>query len=65
MSNYSRIEQLPDELANAHATPEEACANYPEQLGVVRDRWQQSRRLGAELDALFPSPETTGPYSPE
>jgi serine/threonine-protein kinase len=65
MSDDTRIEHLPDELANSYATPEEVCANCPELLGVVRDRWQQSRRLGADLDALFPPPEKTGPYSLE
>src|SRR5262249_37405368 len=28
----------------------------PELLPVVRDRWQQMRRLRADLDALFPPP---------
>ena len=65
MSDYSRIEQLLDELADSHARPEEVCANCPELLGVVRDRWQRMRRLGADLDALFPPPEQTGPYTPE
>jgi formylglycine-generating enzyme required for sulfatase activity len=65
MTDESRIEHLLDELAHAHATPEEVCANCPELLGVVRVRWQQLRRVGAELDALFPPPEKTAPYSPE
>ena len=65
MSDDARIEHLLDELANSHAKPEEVCANCPELLSEVRDRWQQMRRLGADLDALFPPAETTGPYSPE
>jgi hypothetical protein len=65
MTDDSRIEQLLDELANSHATPEEVCANCPELLPEVRDRWLQMRRLRADLDALFPPPEKTGPYSPE
>ena len=65
MTDDSRIEHLLDELANSHATPEEVCAKCPELLGVVRDRWQQSRRLGADLDSLFSPPDKTGPYSPE
>jgi serine/threonine-protein kinase len=31
----------------------------PELLPVVRDRWQQMRRLRADLDALFPTPDET------
>jgi serine/threonine-protein kinase len=64
MTDDSRIEQLLDELANSHATPEEVCAKCPELLPVVRDRWQQSRRLGAGLDALFPPADQTTPYTP-
>jgi serine/threonine-protein kinase len=65
MSDDSRIQQLLDELASSHATPEEVCANCPKLLSEVRDRWLQMRRLRADLDALSPPPETTGPYSPE
>ena len=65
MTDDSRIEQLLDELANSHATPEEVCVNCPELLPAVRDRWQRMRRLGADLDSLFSPPDKTGPYSPE
>jgi tetratricopeptide (TPR) repeat protein len=65
MTDDSQIQQLLDELANSHATPEEVCANCPELLPEVRDRWLQMRRLRADLDALFPPPEKTGPDSPE
>ena len=54
MSDDARIEQLLDELADSHARPEEVCANCPELLPEVRGRWLQMRRLGADLDALFP-----------
>jgi hypothetical protein len=64
MTDDSRIEQLLDELANSHATPEEVCANCPELLPEVRDRWQQMRRLGADLDALFPPAVKTTPHLP-
>jgi serine/threonine-protein kinase len=57
MTDDSRIQQLLDELVHSHATPEEVCAQCPELLGVVRDRWRQMRRLRADLDALFPPPE--------
>ena len=51
MTDDSRIEQLLDELADSHATPEEVCASCPELLPAVRDRWQQMRHLRADLDA--------------
>jgi serine/threonine-protein kinase len=57
MTDDSRIQQLLDELANSHATPEEVCAKCPELLGVVRDRWRQMRCLRADLDTLSPPPE--------
>jgi serine/threonine-protein kinase len=57
MTDGSRIQQLIDELASSHATPEEVCAKCPELLGVVRDRWRQMRRLRVDLDAVFPPPE--------
>jgi serine/threonine-protein kinase len=57
MTDGARIQQLLDELASSHATPEEVCAKCPELLGVVRDRWRQMRRLRVDLDALFPPAE--------
>jgi serine/threonine-protein kinase len=54
MSEDPRIEQLLDELLDAHATPEEVCAACPELLPAVRNRWRQLRFLQADLDALFP-----------
>jgi serine/threonine-protein kinase len=43
MSDDPRVQQLLDELLDAHATPEEVCAMCPELLPVVRDRWLQMR----------------------
>ena len=57
MSDDPRVQQLLDELLASQATPEEVCATCPELLPVVRQRWQQMRRLGADLDALFPPPD--------
>jgi serine/threonine-protein kinase len=56
MADDPRIQQLLDELFDSHATPEEVCGSCPELLPVVRDRWERLRRLGADLDALFPPP---------
>ena len=53
MSDDPRVQQLLDELLAAQATPEAVCASCPELLPVVRHRWRQLRRLGADLDALL------------
>jgi serine/threonine-protein kinase len=54
MSDDPRVQDLLDELLDSQATPEAVCETCPELLPVVRDRWQQMRRLRADLDALFP-----------
>jgi serine/threonine-protein kinase len=54
MGDDPRIQQLLDQLLDSQATPEEVCASCPELLPAVRERWRQMRRLGADLDALFP-----------
>jgi eukaryotic-like serine/threonine-protein kinase len=54
MSEDPRIERLLDQLLESQVTPEQVCANCPELLSVVRTRWRQMRRLGSDLDILFP-----------
>jgi serine/threonine-protein kinase len=49
-----RVRHLVDQLLDADATPEDVCAQCPELLPDVRNRWQRVRRLQGELDALFP-----------
>ncbi len=49
-----RVCELLDELYDSGRTPEEICGNTPELLPEVRERWQQIRRLEAELDAFLP-----------
>ncbi|MDB5319640.1 MAG: tetratricopeptide repeat protein kinase family protein [Phycisphaerales bacterium] len=49
-----RIERLVDELLNSDLTPEQVCAETPELLPAVRRRLRKIRRLGADLDSLFP-----------
>src|SRR5258708_796477 len=63
MADDPRVQQLLDELLDAHATPEEVCGSCPELLPVVRQRWRRMRRLRADLDALSPPPDvpTTKP----
>jgi serine/threonine-protein kinase len=65
MTEDPRIQQLLDELLDSGATPEVVCASCPELLPVVRNRWRQMRRLRADLDLLFPSPDQPTPPSRE
>jgi serine/threonine-protein kinase len=67
MTDEQRIQELLDELLDSDATPEQVCASYPELMAVVRDRWQQIRRLRDNLDALFPedSPPPEGSTLPQ
>jgi serine/threonine-protein kinase len=60
-----RIQLLLDELLDSNATPEIVCRSCPDLLPVVRGRWQQMRRLRADLDVLFQSPATPTPLPPE
>jgi serine/threonine-protein kinase len=59
------VDQILDER-----TPEEVCADCPELLPEVRRLWQQMRKVEAQLDEIFPTPEpnrdadTPAPGSP-
>ena len=50
-----RVERLLDDLLNSHLTPEQVCADSPELLPMVRKRWRKLKRLGVDLDILFPA----------
>jgi serine/threonine-protein kinase len=65
MTDDPRVQQLLDQLLDSQATPELVCATCPELLPVVRTRWQQMRRVRADLDALFPPPDDTAPHPAE
>jgi serine/threonine protein kinase len=59
MSDEARVLQLLDEILDSERTPEEVCADCPELLPEVRERWQQMQgKVEAELHALFPTPES-------
>src|SRR5262245_44862717 len=59
MADDPRVEQLLDDIFDPERTPEEVCAAYPELLPEVRRRWQQMCQVEAELEAIFPTPEST------
>ena len=50
-----RVAELLEELHDSGRTPEEVCAESPELLPEVRERWRRVRLLEAELDAAFPA----------
>jgi serine/threonine-protein kinase len=64
MADESRVEQLIEALFDTDQTPESVCSDCPELLPEVRQRWQQMRRVEAELEAMFPAlrpgPDDTG-----
>jgi tetratricopeptide (TPR) repeat protein/predicted Ser/Thr protein kinase len=45
---------LLEEMLDSGKTPEEVCRDCPELLAEVRRRWQQFRRIDAEVGALLP-----------
>ncbi|MDB5384870.1 MAG: pknB 3 [Planctomycetaceae bacterium] len=55
MSDEQRIQKLVEEILNSNRTEEEVCADDPELLRDVRERFQQCRSLQAEIDAIFPT----------
>jgi serine/threonine-protein kinase len=59
MANESRVQQLLDEVFDSERTPEEVCGDCPELLPEIRRRWRRMRLVEAQLEALFPSPESS------
>src|SRR3954471_11436149 len=60
MSDDPRILKLLEEALDSELTPEEVCAECPELLAEVSERFEQCRRVEAQLEALFPSSIATG-----
>ncbi len=54
MPDSPRVQELLDELADSHMTPEEVCRESPELLAEVRARWAKVGHLRDELNAMFP-----------
>jgi serine/threonine-protein kinase len=55
MSDAQRVQRLLEKMLDSNLTPEEACVSDPDLLRAVRERWEQLRRVGHQLDALFPA----------
>jgi len=64
MTDDPRVEKLLDKLQDPRVTPEIVCAAYPELLPTIRKRWEQMRRLNADLDVLFPTAVDSDPPPP-
>jgi eukaryotic-like serine/threonine-protein kinase len=62
MDGDPRVRQLLERLLDSEQTPEEVCRECPELLPQVRKRWQRKLACDAQLDALFPAPESNAPF---
>ena len=58
MPSNPKVLDLLEAILDLGKTPEEACRDCPDLLPEVQERWQQFRRLDAELGALFPGIQT-------
>ncbi|EAQ78519.1 protein kinase domain-containing protein [Blastopirellula marina] len=61
MTIDERIYSLLDDILESGQSPEEACAEYPELLPVVKTQLEKYRRVEAHLESLLPEPPTELP----
>lgn len=54
-----RIRELVEQLMDSQHTAEHVCRDCPELLPEVRARWQRVREIEVEVEALFPTPDST------
>ncbi len=59
MTDERRIWELVQEVLDTNKPPEEVCADCPELLWEVQERWKQVRRVDSQLEALFPSSDSS------
>lgn len=62
MSNQARILQLLEDALNSGRTPEMVCAERPDLLPAVRQRWERCHRIDAQLDELFGTSPRVGAW---
>ncbi len=55
MSVEDRIQELLEEMMDAHCTPEQACAKCPELLPEVRKRWHHLQCVEHQVGLFFPT----------
>jgi eukaryotic-like serine/threonine-protein kinase len=58
MADDPRVPELLVEMLDSGLTAEQVCADCPELLTKVRERWHEFRRIDADLAAMFPEPGT-------
>jgi serine/threonine-protein kinase len=58
MAGNPQVLGLLEEILDSGRTPEEVCRNCPDLLPEVRRRWQEFRRIDAQLGALLPGLHT-------
>jgi tetratricopeptide (TPR) repeat protein/tRNA A-37 threonylcarbamoyl transferase component Bud32 len=56
MADGDLARRLIEEALETNRTPEEVCADHPEQLNEVRRRLADMKRVAAQLEAAFPTP---------
>jgi tetratricopeptide (TPR) repeat protein len=54
MTDQARVQALLEQCVDSGLPPERICADRPELLPQVRERWAALQRLDRELEALFP-----------
>src|SRR5215470_17524809 len=57
MAGDPRVLGLLEEMLGSGKTPEEVCRDCPDLLPEVRQRWQQFRRIDAQVRTLLPGLE--------
>ncbi len=63
MTDERHIWELVQEVLDTNKLPEEVCADCPELLWEVQERWKQARRVDSQLEALFPSSDSASPQA--
>jgi serine/threonine-protein kinase len=58
MAGNPQMLELLEEMLDSGKTPEEVCRDCPELLPEVRERWQEFRRIDAQLGELLPGLRT-------
>jgi eukaryotic-like serine/threonine-protein kinase len=59
MTDERRIWELVQEVLDTNKLPDEVCADCPELLWEVQERWKLARRVDSQLEALFPSSDSS------
>src|SRR5262245_20875139 len=54
MAGNPQVLGLLEEILDSGKTPEEVCRDCPDLLPEVRERWQEFRRIDAQVEALLP-----------